>query len=112
MRDIIAKLVKLGKIPNNDNISDELFNKYDKLIEEAEPLTYDDAENLIVLFSDDCLFSDNCFYLNEQLFMLIESVDYQDIDRYKKLISKCNSNYYKELFEARHNNYIQSLKKK
>ncbi len=106
MRDIIVELVSLGKIPSNDDISDELFNKYDKLIEEAEPLTYDEAENLIVLFSD------NCFYLNEQLFMLIESVDYQDIDRYKKLISKCNSNYYKELFEARHNHYIQSLKKK
>lgn len=112
MRDIIAELVRLGKIPNNDDISDELFSKYDQLIEKAEPLTYDEAELLIVLFSDDCLFSDKCFYLNEQLFMLIESVDCQYIDRYKKLISKCNSNYYKKLFEARLNNYIQYLKKK
>ncbi|MBQ8922592.1 MAG: hypothetical protein IJ060_10625 [Oscillospiraceae bacterium] len=110
MRDMIAELVRLGKIPNNGDISDELFRKYDRLIEKAEPLTYDEAEILIVLFSDDCLLSDQCFYLNEQLFMLIESVDFQDIDRYQKLISKCSSKYYKELFEARLNNYIQYLK--
>ena len=112
MRDIIAELAALGKIPNDDDISDELFGKYDELIGKAEPLSFDEAEALIVLFSDDRLLSDKCFYLNEQLFMLIESVGCQDIDRYKKLISKCSSNYYKELFEARLNNYIQYQKKK
>ena len=38
MRDIIAELAALGKIPNDDDISDELFGKYDELIGKAEPL--------------------------------------------------------------------------
>ena len=97
----IIELSKLGKIPNDSEMSDELFNKYDELIQTDEPLTYEEAEAVITLFSEDC---DD---LNWGLLHLIESVDYRDIERYRALISKCNNPEFRETLEIRLNNYIK-----
>ena len=100
MKENIAELARLGKIPNDDEMPDDIFNKYDELLQFDEPLTYDEAELLIVLFSDDCL------DLNWSLLHAIESVNFHDVERYKELISKCNNDEFKEILEIRLNNYL------
>ena len=101
MKENVVKLVKLGKIPNDNDMSDELFNQYDELIQIDEPLTFEEAELLITLFSDDC---DD---LNWGLLHVIESVGTHNIERYRELISKCNNPEFKETFEIRLNNSIE-----
>lgn len=59
-----------------------------------------DAEQLISLFSDDC---DD---LNWGLVHLIESAPFNDIERYRQLISKCPNTEYKEILETRHNKWL------
>lgn len=99
MKENVMKLVNLGKIPNGSEMSDELFNQYDELIQIDEPLTFEEAELLITLFSDDC---DD---LNWGLLHTIESVfDADNIERYRMLISKCNNAEFKETLETRLNN--------
>lgn len=99
MKENIIELIKLGKIPNDDDMSDEMFNKYDELIQTDESLTFEEAESLIELFSDDC---DD---LNRGLLNLIESVySSENIDRYRSLISKCNNPEFRETLQIRLNN--------
>ena len=69
MKECIEKLIALGKIPDDDDMSDDLFRTYDALIQKAAPLTYEEAEQLILLFSDDCP------DLNDGLMRVIETVD-------------------------------------
>ena len=98
MKENVTELVKLGKIPNDSDMSDELFNRYDELIQIDEPLTFEEAELLITLFSDDC---DD---LNWGLLHTIESVfDADNIERYRTLLSKCNTSVFKEALESRLN---------
>ncbi|MGN0684166.1 MAG: hypothetical protein ACI4JY_10865 [Oscillospiraceae bacterium] len=104
MKENIIKLVQLGKIPNDNNMSDEVFNEYDTLLQIDEPLTYDEAELCVALFSDDC------FDLNWALVHLIETVDYHNVERYKVLISKCNNAEFKEVLETRLKNYFEKHK--
>jgi len=98
MKEKVIELVKLGKVPNDTDMSDELFNQYDELIQIDEPLTFEEAELLITLFSDDC---DD---LNWGLLHAIESVGSYNTERYRELISKCNNPEFKETFEIRLNN--------
>ena len=95
------RLATLGKIPNDNDMSNELFNQYDKLIQMEDALTYEEAEVLIKLFSDDCL------DLNWGLLHAIESVDVNDIERYRELISKCNNLEFREILEIRLSNYLK-----
>ena len=98
MKENVTELVKLGKIPNDSYMSDELFNRYDELIQIDEPLTFEEAELLITLFSDDC---DD---LNWGLLHTIETVfDTDNIERYRTLISKCNNSVFREALESRLN---------
>ena len=102
MKENVTELVKLGKIPNDSDMSDELFNRYDELIQVDEPLTFDEAELLITLFSDDC---DD---LNWGLLHTIETVfDADNTERYRTLISKCNNAEFREALETRLNNAIK-----
>lgn len=102
MKENVTELVKLGKIPNDSDMSDELFNRYDELIQIDEPLTFDEAELLITLFSDDC---DD---LNWGLLHTIETVfDVDNTERYRMLISKCNNAEFREALETRLNNAIK-----
>lgn len=95
MKDSILEFIKLGKIPNDQDITDELFKRYDMLLQNEEPLTYDEAEQIISMFSDDC---DD---LNWGLLHAIESVDFKDVERYRMLIAKCNNAEFREILEVR-----------
>ena len=100
VKNSIVEFIKLGKIPNNKDMTNEQFKQYDSLLQNEDPLTYDEAELMISMFSDDC---DD---LNWALLHAIESVDFSDLDRYKKLIVKCNNNEFRELLEIRLNNFL------
>ena len=100
-KEIITKLLNMGKIPNNEDLSSEQFKEYDHLMSMLEvPLSFEEAEQLITLFSD------NCDDLNWGLLHIIENVPYSDVERYKKLISKCSNEEYREIFEIRLNNWL------
>ena len=99
MKENVMKLVTLGKIPNDSDMSIELFNQYDKLMQLEDSLTFEEADLLITLFSDDC------YDLNWGLLHAIESVDYNNTERYRKLISKCNNPEFREILEIRQNNF-------
>lgn len=100
MKNNIIEFVKLGKIPNDKDMSNELFRQYDMLLQNEEPLTYDEAELIIPMFSDDC---DD---LNWALLHAVESVDCYDTERYRTLIAKCNNIEFQEILEKRFNNFI------
>lgn len=104
MKENVMRLVTLGKIPNDNDMSDELFDQYDELIQMDEPLTFEEAEMLVTLFSDDC---DD---LNWGLLHTIESVGCNNIERYRKLISKCNNPEFRETLEIRLNNTLEKNK--
>ena len=40
MKDSVLELVKLGKIPNDSEMSNEEFKRYDKLLQMEEVLKY------------------------------------------------------------------------
>ena len=104
MKKNVMRLVALGKIPNDSDMPDELFNQYDELIQMDEPLTFEEAELLITLFSDDC---DD---LNWGLLHKIESVDRNNIELYRNLISKCNNSELRKTLETRLNNTLEKKK--
>ena len=106
MKENIIELAKLGKIPNDDDMSDEEFNRYDSLIYADEPLTYEEAEAVITLFSDDCC------DLNWNLLHVIETVplaldDAESVQRYRELISKCPNPEFRETLETRLSNSLR-----
>ncbi len=102
MREQVKELLKMGKIPRDDEMSDELFNKYDELIQIDEPLTCEEAEILVKLFSDDCP------DLNWGLIHKVESVFDSCSDKeYRNIIMQCNNEEYRELMCTRLDNYIK-----
>lgn len=101
MQESVAALVRLGKIPDDAAMPDDLFRQYDSLIQDASPLTFEEAEALIGLFSDDC--ED----LNWGLLHLIETVVTaypSQAARYRVLIAECSNAEFRELLEMRLNN--------
>lgn len=101
MKENIIELVKLGKIPNDKDMSNEVFNRYDSLLQFEDTLTYEEAEQIIVLFSDDC---DD---LNWNILHAVETVDFGDISKYIELIKRCNNSEYREILEKRLNNILK-----
>ena len=100
MQEYVAALAALGKIPDDADMPDALFQQYDSLIQSCTPLTYEEAEALIGLFSDDC---DD---LNWGLLHLIETVGLQDPERYRALIAKCSNAEFRETLGTRLHNSI------
>lgn len=101
MRENIEKLLRMGRIPKDDDMSDELFNEYDSLIQVDYDLSYEEAECLITLFSDDC------YDLNWGLLHTIESVNFdEDTEKYRNLIQKCNNEEFREILCIRLQNYL------
>lgn len=101
---IIEKLLSKGKIPKDIEMTNEQFKEYDDLLASFEEnLTFDEAEKLIDLFSDDC---DD---LNWFLLHAIESVPflYTEVEKYKVLISKCPNKEFREIFKIRLNNLLK-----
>ena len=108
MKENVIALLKLGKIPDSDKMSDELFWQYENLLQSSEErLTFEEAESLIQLFSEDSD-SDDCWDLNWGLLHLIESVELGDnIEQYRNMIAKCNSSDFREILIQRLDNYIK-----
>ena len=100
MNHNVKKIVQLGKIPDMEHITRDLFDQYDELIQQVDHLTYEDAKHLVGLFADDNL------DLNWALLHLIESVDDTDTARYRELIAGCNNDEFKEILTIRMNNYL------
>ncbi len=101
MQNNIKELIKLGPIPNDCEMSNELFERYDNLLKFEYALSYEEAEQIIAFFSPDC---DD---LNWALLHAIESVPFQNqTERYKALIDKCNNAEYKEILYKRLYNFL------
>ncbi|MDE5569600.1 MAG: hypothetical protein K2I82_02970 [Ruminococcus sp.] len=101
MHENIEKIVRLGRIPKDDDMSDELFNEYDSLIQIDYDLSYEEAECLVTLFSDDC------YDLNWDLLHTIETVFSSiDTERYRSLIEKCNNEEFRKILCIRLQNYL------
>lgn len=97
---IINELIKLGKIPNDRHMSDDLFRRYDTLFQSFnERINCEDAEKLITLFSDDC---DD---LNWALLHIIETA-FDNTSKYSDLISKCSNEEWREILQTRLNNAL------
>lgn len=54
MQNNIKELIKLEPIPDNCEISDELFEQYDDLLQFEYALSYEEAEQIIAFFSPNC----------------------------------------------------------
>lgn len=103
-KEKIDRLICMGKIPKDAELTDQQFNEYDNIISSFEnAISFEDAEQLVVLFSDDC---DD---LNWGLVHIIETVPFDEIERYKFLISKCPNKEYRDIMEMRHNKWINKL---
>lgn len=50
MTSSIKQLLTLGAIPADAEMSDELFEKYDKLLNFSQPLSFEDAASIAGLF--------------------------------------------------------------
>lgn len=106
MRKQVEELVKMGKIPLDYEMSDDLFNKYDKpiqsLFDDNEPLSREETESLMKLFSDD--YSD----LNTGLVHSFEN-NLCSIDEYIDIILTCGNEEYKKSMLYRQKNWLQSF---
>ncbi|MCM1505950.1 MAG: hypothetical protein NC177_02290 [Ruminococcus flavefaciens] len=94
MRKQVGELLKMGKIPSDNEMSDELFNKYDELIQglfddDGEPLDREEIEKLMKLFSDD--YSD----LNMGLVHLLEN-NQCSTDEFVDIILTCENEEYRK----------------
>lgn len=104
MKEQIKELLKMGKIPPDDEMDDELFNKYDEFIQIVEPLTCEEAEIMVKLFSDDCL------DLNWGLIHTIETVVCSN-EEYRRIIMKCENQEWRERLITRLDNYEREYNK-
>ena len=93
MTSSIKQLLALGPVPADAELSDELFEKYDKLLNFNQPLSEDDAAQLTGLFSPDC---DG---LNWALLKAIEAACGTK-DSLLAMAEKCSSTEYAELMRA------------
>lgn len=106
MRKQVEELLKMGKIPLDNEMSDELFNKYDELIQglfddDGRPLNREETESLMKLFSDD--YSD----LNMGLVHSLEN-NQCSIDEFVDIILTCeNEEYRKTMLYRQKNGGIQ-----
>lgn len=95
----------MGKIPLDDEMSNDLFNKYDELIQglfddNGEPLNREETEGLMKLFSDD--YSD----LNIGLVHSIEN-NQCSIDEFIDIILTCGNEEYKKSMLYRAKNWLK-----
>lgn len=98
MQESVKALIALGKIPDDADMSDALFERYDSLLQSCNPLSPEEAQALAPLFSDDC---DD---LNWGLLHLIETAAGCGAERYRTIISACGNAEFREMMEMRLNN--------
>ena len=97
MTSSIKQLLALGAIPADAEMSDELFEKYDRLLDFGQPLSFDDAASIAGLFSSDC---DG---LNWALFRALEEACDTPAELLE-MAGKCSSDEYAELLRSRAEN--------
>ena len=109
MRTQLTELIQLGGIPDDALLSDELFQKYEDLFSGFDtPVTWEEAEILITLFSEENL--EYNWDLDWGLLHLIETVfirNSQEIQKYRNLISKCPNPEFRETLGIRLNNWLK-----
>ena len=109
MRTQLTELIQLGRIPDDALLSDELFQKYEDLFSGFDtPVTWEEAEILITLFSEENL--EYNWDLDWGLLHLIETVfirNSQEIQKYRNLISKCPNPEFRETLGIRLNNWLK-----
>ncbi len=97
MTSSIKQLLALGAIPADAEMSDELFEKYDRLLDFGQPLSFEDAASIAGLFSPDC---DG---LNWALFRALEEACDTSAELLE-MAGKCSSAEYAELLRSRAEN--------
>jgi len=109
MRNQLTELLRLGKIPDDSLLSHELFQKYEDLFSGFDsPVTWEEAEILITLFSQENL--EYNWDLDWSLLHLIETIFIQnpeEIQKYRNLISKCPNPEFRETLKIRLNNWLK-----
>ncbi|MBR1528598.1 MAG: hypothetical protein IJ642_04760 [Oscillospiraceae bacterium] len=113
MRNQLTELFRLGRIPDDALLSDELFQKYEDLFSGFDsPVTWEEAELLVTLFSEENL--EYNWDLDWGLLHLIETVPLrnmpEEIGRYKNMISRCPNPEFQELMKIRLDNWIKNQK--
>jgi len=107
IRDEIIELKKLGRMPDesNDDIPDDVIDKYDELLESIEkPINKEEANELIKLFPDISLYG-----VESALLHVFESVLTSKqilTDDYIILINRCPSHEWKQNLNDRLNNWL------
>ena len=97
MTSSIKQLLALGAIPADAEMSDELFEKYDRLLDFGQPLSFEDAASIAGLFSPDC---DG---LNWALFRALEEACDTPAELLE-MAGKCSRDEYAELLRSRAEN--------
>lgn len=90
MTSSVRQLLELGRIPADEDMSDELFERYDKLLQFNRPLTEEEADQLAGLFSPDC---DG---LNWSLLRAIKGAGCSP-EKLRELAEKCPNEEYAEM---------------
>ena len=99
MKEQVSKLIQMGVIPCDSELSNEKFKEYDELLIFDETLSIDEAEAIVVLFSKDC---DD---LNWGLLHAVESAySENEIEKYEMLIEKCNNEEFRDILKKRLDN--------
>ena len=93
----VRQLLEMGRIPADADMSDEMFERYDRLLQFSRPLTEEEAEQLAGLFSPDC---DG---LNWALLRAIESAGCSK-EKLMELAEKCPNPEYAEMLRNRAEN--------
>ena len=94
MTSSVRQLLEMGRIPADEDMSDEMFERYDRLLQFNRPLTAEEAEQLVGLFSPDC---DG---LNWALLRAIEGSGCSP-EKLKELAEKCPNEEYAEMLRTR-----------
>lgn len=94
MTSSVKQLLEMGRIPADADMSDEMFERYDRLLQFNRPLTEEEAEQLVGLFSPDC---DG---LNWALLRAIQGAGCSP-EKLRKIAEKCPNEEYAEMLRKR-----------
>lgn len=98
MQKNIKKLLEMGRIPPDNELSDELFEEYDKLFSADILVSEQEAAMLSEIFSEDC---DG---LNWQLLKLVES-GCNSCEALLSAAEKCPNPEYSQILKSKAENF-------
>lgn len=96
---MIEELKKMGQIPDEDDMDEDLFWKYHNAIDNCDDMSVEDAKILATIFSDDC------HNLNWTLLHKIETM-YRKVDimEYVDILNEITNEEFGEMMFNRLNN--------